>query len=229
MHRVIRWLPAVVLPLVLVGSAAAIILIGGPNNPLARRMSSVFNFTTGSGYGRIRILRLVLGDLSDPILGMGDGSFNIALPAGLNQTPDGHPWIYSMFLAVLHDSGIIGLALWFIFLGVIYVQLIRVIRSDLWPGLQTYAIAVGVVLTSLLVSAQATTSMYLIFFWAFLGLAGAVPGLAARDRARLAAREEATDAIDGADAGRQEAEMDVALLDRGGIRRTEPSQSDIHP
>ena len=83
-----------------------------------------------------------------------------------------------MFLAVLHDSGIVGLTLWLAFLAVIYRGLFLVIRGVYPRPIQMLAIGMAAVLTSLLVSAQATTACIYSSFgrsWAF---AAAVPLIA---------------------------------------------------
>ena len=82
-----------------------------------------------------------------------------------------------MFLAVLHDSGIVGLTLWLAFLAVIYRGLFLAIRGVYPRPIQMLAIGMAAVLTSLLVSAQATTSMYLLFFGRSWGLQPLCPSL----------------------------------------------------
>jgi len=201
-----RWAPSLAMLAILLLVASAVFMFSGASSPLGQRLSAVVNFTSGSGYGRLRILQLVLGDLANPIIGMGDGSFNTALPIAPGLPPEPHPWIYSMFLAILHDSGIVGLLLWLTFLAVIYYRLVRVIRGDFPQSIQTLAIAMAGALTCLLISAQATTSMYLIFFWAFLGLAGAVPLLAAP----IGAQRYSATAIDTSDASHDVAEVNRA-------------------
>jgi hypothetical protein len=172
-----RWLPAVVTGALLVTVTVTLIVIASPDSPLGQRLSSILDFSSGSGFGRLRVLVLVINDWSNPILGMGDGSFNVSLPPFPGRPPD-PPWIFSMFLAVAHDSGIVGLTLLLAFLAVIYRGLFRVIRRTYPRPIQVLAIGMVAVLSSLLVSAQATTSMYLLFFWAFVGIAGAVPLIA---------------------------------------------------
>jgi hypothetical protein len=168
-----RWLPTIAIAALLVILTVALFAIASSDSPLGQRVSSILDFNTGSGFGRLRVFGLVINDLHNPIVGMGDGSFNIALPAYPGRPPDA-PWIFSMFLAVLHDSGVVGLTLWLTFLAAIYRALLRMIQGDFPRPVQTLAIAMTAVLSSLLVSGQATTGMYLIFFWVFLGVAGAV-------------------------------------------------------
>lgn len=174
-----RWQPALVAAGAVVAGSAGVAALAAGNSALSQRLSSLLDFTTGSGYGRLRVLNLVIKDWHNPILGMGDGSFNLTLPPLPGHAPDA-PWIYSMFLAILHDSGVVGMALFLWFLWVVFAGLIHTIRTSQQSDVRALALGMVGALTSLLVAGQATTGLYLMFLWAFLGLAAAVPLLAYR-------------------------------------------------
>lgn len=152
-----------------------------PHVPLLERIKGIFDTSSGSGYGRVEIFKLVLQDWHNPIIGMGDGSFNLLLPQQVATTDrSAHPWIYSMFLAVLHDAGILGFAAFLWLLGVVYAGLLRTLRTVVQPTMRAATIGTTCALTALLIAGQTTTSLYLMLFWIFLGLAAAMPVLAAR-------------------------------------------------
>ncbi len=172
-----RWLPSILTAAVLLLGGVALITLVGTGSPLGQRLTSILDFSSGSGYGRVRVLNLVISDWHNPILGMGDGSFNLTLPPLPGRPPDA-PWIYSMFLAVLHDSGIVGMGLFLWFLWVVFAGLIRTVRETRRQELQALALGLIGALIVLLIAGQATTGMYLMFVWAFFGIAAAMQLLA---------------------------------------------------
>ena len=82
-----RWLPAIVTGVLLVMVTVILIVIASPDSPLGQRLSSILDFTTGSGFGRLRVLILVINDWHNPLVGMGDGSFNVSLPPYPGRPP----------------------------------------------------------------------------------------------------------------------------------------------
>ncbi|HET9979216.1 MAG TPA: glycosyltransferase, partial [Ktedonobacterales bacterium] len=144
---------------------------------LAQRFSHLLDFTSGSGFGRLKVLELVLDDwLNNPLFGLGTGSFTGHLP-GVPPSP--HTWIYSMGLAMLHDSGSLGVEIFLFFLWGLFSALWRTIRGT--PTSSARALAVGLfgAAVFMLIAAQATSSMYLMLLWLFLGLAAGMPILCA--------------------------------------------------
>ena len=173
LSRVRFWFVTVVVVVALVGVALAVLSLTREGNALVTRFSHLLDFTSGSGHGRIRILELVLNDwLRSPLLGLGVGSFTGRLP-GVPPTP--HTWIYSMGLAMLHDSGTLGVEIFLFFLWGLFSALWRTIRAA--PTSNARALAVGLFSAALfmLFGAQATSSMYLMLLWLFLGLAAGMP------------------------------------------------------
>ena len=172
----LRWIIGVTVAVV-VAAASVVLGFTSEGEALATRFSHLFDFTSGSGFGRLKVLDLVLNDwLQNPLLGLGTGSFTGHLP-GVPPSP--HTWIYSMGLAMLHDSGSLGVEIFLFFLFGLYSALWRSIRGT--PTSSVRALAVGLFCASLfmLFGAQATSSMYLMLLWLFLGLAAGMPILCA--------------------------------------------------
>ena len=172
----LRWIIGVTVAVV-VAAASVVLGFTSEGEALATRFSHLFDFTSGSGFGRLKVLDLVLNDwLQNPLLGLGTGSFTGHLP-GVPPSP--HTWIYSMGLAMLHDSGSLGVEIFLFFLFGLYSALWRSIRGT--PTSSVRALAVGLFGASLfmLFGAQATSSMYLMLLWLFLGLAAGMPILCA--------------------------------------------------
>jgi O-antigen ligase len=143
-------------------------------NSLSLRLSTPVNVTGGSGYGRVLILKLSLSDWwRSPLFGLGNGSFNLYALGQTTKT--GHPWIYSMLLAILHDSGLVGLTLILWFLIAIGRRAWQAIRATDDPTKRWLMIGISGATLVMLIGAQATSSFYLMLLWVFLGLAAAVP------------------------------------------------------
>jgi glycosyltransferase involved in cell wall biosynthesis len=156
--------------------------VSGEGTTIVQRAQQLVNVQSGSGYGRLQVLWLVLDDWQrNPLAGLGNGSFNGHLPG---VPPSAHVWIYSMGLAILHDSGVVGVVLFAWFLVEVCLTLFRAIRSTNEPALQALGIGALGAATCMLFGAQTTSSMYLMLLWVFVGLAGAVPALVTRFRLR---------------------------------------------
>lgn len=129
---------------------------------VSRRITDLFEFSTGSGLGRLRIMELALDEWADsPLIGHGFFSFAEHLPG---SPADAQAWIPSLHLSLLHDTGLVGAATVTAFFLLLLWRLAR--RSPRgvaapWMG----------VVVCLLVAGQATQAQILPFFWILLGMA----------------------------------------------------------
>lgn len=135
------------------------------SHPCGRVLASELS-TQGSITGRFSSHILALNEwTTSPFWGLGTGSTRAHLPSDPNQ-----PWISSLGVGVLHDTGVIGFVLIAGLLGLLLWALVRrnlpEVSSERWLR---YGLA-GAILT-LLVAFQATTGDLMEYPWLFVGTA----------------------------------------------------------
>ncbi len=154
--------------------AAALLLLIRDGSPISTRMASLLNFQSGSGGNRVKVVYLVVDEWTrSPIWGRGTATYYLFEKGGPHNY-----WIFSMGLSILHFSGIIGVILILWFLAAMYVAVLRAIRRPAPSASRAITIGLLGAMTCMLFCAQATSSMYLMLLWVFLGLAVAMPTLA---------------------------------------------------
>lgn len=107
--------------------------------------------------------------LKHPFLGGGTSSFQLAFDwQALGEEWEDQGWIGNTEMRVLHDTGIVGLAVFVAFLVVLYRQSRKVLKSESNPEL------VALLASALVycISFQATEGTLLAFAWVHLGLIG---------------------------------------------------------
>lgn len=116
-----------------------------------------------------------------PLIGRGPGDFglqNVNILHQIGAYDRENLWIGQMMLAILHDSGIIGLIVYLAFLVLLFARAAKWIRAGSLPHAGYLA---G--FASILISSQATTAHLLALFGIAAGLAASVPFVTrARDR-----------------------------------------------
>jgi len=104
-----------------------------------------------------------------PFMGGGTSSFQLAFDwQSLGEDWEEQGWIGNTEMRVLHDTGIVGLAVFVAFLLLLYRQSRKVLKSESSPELVAL-LASAVVYC---VSFQATEGTLLAFSWVHLGLIG---------------------------------------------------------
>jgi glycosyltransferase involved in cell wall biosynthesis len=189
--------------------AAATLLLIRDGSPISTRMASLLNFQSGSGGNRVKVVYLVVDEwTSSPIWGRGTATYYL-----FEKGAPHNYWIFSMGLSILHFSGIIGVVLMLWFLAAMYLAIFRTIRRP--APMPSRAITIGMLgaMTCMLFCAQATTSMYLMLLWVFLGLAMAMPTLAESLDAQSRHREVMLRALP---AGSASGEV-IHIIDSGAI------------
>lgn len=127
---------------------------------LSGRVNQTFDFSTGSGYGRLRVVSVALEQWKqEPWLGTGFGTFR---DPTLGAGADTHGWIPNLTVWSLHDTGIAGTLLLALFLILLF-------RNWSLPEARPYLAAV----TTLVVAFQATPGIVLGYFWLFCGMVSA--------------------------------------------------------
>ena len=107
--------------------------------------------------------------LKHPFMGGGTSSFQLAFDwQSFGEEWEEQGWIGNTEMRVLHDTGIVGLVVFVAFLGILYRQSRKVLKSESNPEL------VALLASALVycVSFQATEGTLLAFSWVHLGLIG---------------------------------------------------------
>jgi hypothetical protein len=151
-------------PKVLTAAAGAVgltlaALILGSATPLGGRLLDIVNLHSSSASGRIAWFREAIAEWSGhPIFGSGTGSWNFGAVPGT-----AHPWLPSLFLLTLHDTGLLGFGtlLWAIW--VFYRITIRGARGRSDLALLACGSAIG--FTCLLIAFQTTTGFWFAYPW----------------------------------------------------------------
>jgi O-antigen ligase len=141
-----------------------------------------------STFGRLVQMAAAVDDVKvHPILGTGTSSFqllfNLADVEYVNYDDEGVGWISNSPLRILHDTGVVGLSFFLLFLGTLakasYQALGFAARST---KVSIIALSAGVLLYA--ITFQATEATLLTFTWVHLGVLAAAATVAL-DRARL--------------------------------------------
>lgn len=171
-----------VLKPLLVGSALILVLLllpGLAGSFLRFKLSNLVNLDSRSAALRLFTYALTLDQtLQHPILGWGTYTFAPLVAQGSDFAQfEGWRslWIDNYLLLALHDTGVVGLAMW---LGMLWSIVSRGIRAWIdWKEIDREVAARSLALTaatvSLLVSFLATTGFSLGFPWLLIGLLGA--------------------------------------------------------
>lgn len=110
-----------------------------------------------------------------PIIGLGTGSIRAHQPGDPNQ-----PWISSMALGTLHDTGIVGVIVVALLIGGLLGRLMRA-PSDISRDWLAVRDGITAAIITLLIAFQATTGVLMEYSWLF---AGTALGLIATGRRR---------------------------------------------
>jgi O-antigen ligase len=148
--------------------------------PLAMRIDSVRErvstlFTDAVLEDPTLVHRLVfighaLDDISQhPLLGMGSNSFGVLWEWDTDEGVE-PAWVGNILIRIWHDSGIVGLALFLLFVSSLISQAWRLLRNQRSTPIGEEALAVLLGLVVLAVAYQATEASTLAYPWAHLGL-----------------------------------------------------------
>ena len=133
-------------------------------SPIIARLSNLSHLTTlQSWQGRLYYYRLAIDSWrSRPLLGWGTGSFGQLYSY---TTIDMPAWVPNLEIRVLHDSGLIGLCAFVLFLVMVIGDAMRAVARAKTGFDRTLLIAFLASLMGLLIAYQATDATWLGFTW----------------------------------------------------------------
>ncbi|MFA5816011.1 MAG: O-antigen ligase family protein [Bacteroidales bacterium] len=145
---------------------------------LAERASNILQFSEGSGEGRVEVQNVAITRWQhSQVLGFGTLSF----PPELASPAPASSWLYSSVVQALHDTGAIGLILllWFqVGLIVIIYQSYKKTTDQFYRSALA-GFMIGSV--ALFIASQASSFLWLGFFWIYSGMAVATARVASRE------------------------------------------------
>ena len=139
--------------------------------------------------GRLLQMGAALEDVKvHPVFGTGTSSFQLLfklsdLGVAVTYEDDDVGWISSTPLRILHDTGIVGLAIFLVFLGTLAKLTYRAVRVAV-PSTKLAMVALSAGLMLYAITFQATEATLLTFTWIHFGLLASAAAIAA-DRDRL--------------------------------------------
>jgi O-antigen ligase len=155
----------ILLPVMAAVPVLAIVgLVLGSATPFAGRLFDLVNLQSSSAFGRLVIFHAALSDWHHHVLlGSGTGSFNFGAAPG-----QPHPWLPSLFLLTLHDTGIIGLVILALLLFAFYRTMVAALRR----GGELALVAAGAMsgFSALLLAFQTTTGFWFAYPWIVAGI-----------------------------------------------------------
>jgi O-antigen ligase len=184
-HRV-RWSRVLIPVGVVVAVGLAITFATGTAGDLLRyKLLNLVNYQSATAELRLTTYLVGLDQwIEHPVIGWGTYTFAPLLAQGADfQRFEGwrNLWIGNFLILALHDTGVVGLALW---IGLLWTIFRRGVRSlnplralDPAAALRTRALIVAI--ASLLIPFLATTGFSLGYSWLLIGLLGAHCHLAA--------------------------------------------------
>lgn len=168
-----NWLSRATIRRVAVPVLIVTLFIGASTIPMYMQRFSTLEVSDLSADDNTRVRLLTMGEATvdiaqHPILGSGTASFQLGFDYkdfGYGDV-DVNGWIGNTELRILHDTGIIGLAVFAWFLIFVGVKGIRAAKLDPDPGL------VGLLLSAVVycISFQATEGSMMTFPWIHIGL-----------------------------------------------------------
>jgi len=168
-----KWFNKTMLARVATPLLAVTLILGVSAIPMYVQRFSTLDVSDLSADENTRVRLLTMGEATvdiakHPMLGNGTASFQLGFDYkdfGYGDV-DVNGWIGNTELRILHDTGIIGLAVFAWFLFWVAVKGVRIIRSDPDPGL------IGLVLSAVVycISFQATEGSMMTFPWIHIGL-----------------------------------------------------------
>lgn len=170
--------------LVVIVIAAIVFSLGVvPSTLYTYKLENLFNFEEGTGLYRALIwVKGWANFLDHPVFGNGTFSYSYLNPEDiLFEGPGGAAWISNVFLLVLHDTGIVGMAVFLGFLWAVFRESRLTAREGGDQRLKTHAIAFKVAFLGLLVAFQATSAFYYGYTWILIGLIAAAQNLSKED------------------------------------------------
>lgn len=145
---------------------------------LAERASNILQFSEGSGEGRVEVQNVALERWQHAkVLGHGTLSF----PPELASPAPASSWLYSSVVQAIHDTGVVGLGLLLWFQAGLVITVYRSYKTtkDQFYRSALAGFLIGSI--ALFIASQASSFLWLGYFWIFSGLAVATARVASID------------------------------------------------
>jgi len=156
----------------LIGSGLVLFLISDAMTSkgfLSYKIDNFLNASSGTGYDRLQIWAVALGDIANhPLLGNGTYSF-AAIYAKTPYSPSQKAWIGNFLLTVIHDTGIIGATLFLSFLSLLILRSVEKPKLNI-HYFNTNGISLSMASVAMLIAFFFTTGFSLCYSWIPLGL-----------------------------------------------------------
>ncbi len=174
---------------------ALLVLPGTAGDFFRFKLFNIVNLESRTGESRLLTAALALQQsIEHPIIGYGTFTFAplVAQGSDFSQFEGWRSiWIGNFVLLALHDTGVIGLALWVALLWSIVARAVRTLRTLVATDPENAAriLALTAAVASMLISFLATTGFSLGYPWLLIGLLGAhcrVATASAAERAPMA-------------------------------------------
>jgi O-antigen ligase len=149
---------------------------GGPRLAILDRFKTALDVSMGSTRGRIELVSLALAEWKEsPWLGVGTGSFHSRLPGTGRQVrfinaPEAHPWILTMLVTALHDTGLVGLLIVMWLILAYFLTLLRAAYGVSQPNHRVLLAGLLAGAAALFTAFQVSTGVLLTFPWLLMGL-----------------------------------------------------------
>ena len=178
-ERVARRTRLVVPAIAVVVVAVALILSPGDTGALLRfKLSNLVNLESQTAVVRALVYGLAIDQVTaHPIVGWGTFTFAPLVAQGVDFqqfTNWKNLWIGNYLLLALHDTGVIGLALWCGMLWTVVARAVRAVRAlrEPAPGASDLTLALAMAVVTMLIPFLATNGFSLGFPWLLIGLLG---------------------------------------------------------
>ncbi len=152
---------------------------------ISQRVGALLDFSGGSGQTRVQAQKLAIEDWrSSALLGKGTMSLDtnsLENGASEEEKAKSQGWVYSSVIQALHDTGIIGLMIFLWIQGGIFLEITRGYLRTKDNFYRASLVGFGLGSVAMLISSQASSFMWLGFFWIFSGMAVAVSQVARRE------------------------------------------------
>jgi hypothetical protein len=148
---------------------------------IGSRVSSIGNTDDLSIRLRVEYAKQAIRDWrAHPIVGLGIGSFGQRYINPSNEPA----WLSNVFVRVLHDSGLVGLALFAGALLVLAWRVLALLRRPRDNDAERVALALAVATVAVFAAFQLTEGLQIAWYWFSLGLFAAALRLAGQPRAQ---------------------------------------------
>jgi len=127
---------------------------------------------------RLKFLAFAVDDIrAHPLIGLGTSSFQL-LYTDEDDFGEGPAWLGSLFVRIVHDTGLVGLAVYFWFLSHLARRAWRILRSPIRSetDIAVGALSAGVIV--MLMAYQLTDASTLAFTWIHFGMLATSLGFA---------------------------------------------------